>query len=173
MSFHLIRGDITKLRTDAIVNAANRALAPGGGVCGAIFAAAGYDRLERACRAIGGCETGRAVLTDGFALPARYIIHTVGPVWQGGGHGEADQLRSCYRESLRLALAHGCKSIAFPLISAGIYGYPKAEAMQIAVEAIREFLDGHDMEVTLALLSEALPGEVRACIDDCYAAEHS
>lgn len=180
MPFHLIRGDITKLRVDAIVNAANRALAPGGGVCGAIFAAAGYDKLERACRAIGGCETGGAALTPGFALPAKYIIHTVGPVWQGGGHDEARLLKSCYRNSLRLAREHGCGSIAFPLISAGIYGYPKAEAMRIAAEAVREFLAEDDLDVTLALfergealLGQELLGEVRSFIDDHYAERHS
>ncbi|NBI83266.1 RNase III inhibitor [Clostridiaceae bacterium] len=172
MPLYFLRGDITKLHTDAVVNAANSALAPGGGVCGAIFAAAGYDRLDRACRAIGGCETGQAVLTDGFALPASYIIHTVGPVWHGGSHGEAQLLKSCYRSSLLLAEQHGCTSIAFPLISAGIYGYPKREALALAVEAICEFLDTHEMEVTLALFEHgtalvdaALLSQVQPFID--------
>ena len=122
MPVSVVVGDLTRLPVDAIVNAANTALAPGGGVCGAIFAAAGYGELDRACRAIGGCPTGQAVLTPGFALPAKYIIHTAGPIWHGGGQGEAKLLRSCYDTSLRLAWDQGCRSIAFPLISAGIYG---------------------------------------------------
>lgn len=124
MPVSVVVGDLTRLPVDAIVNAANTALAPGGGVCGAIFATAGYGELDRACRAIGGCPTGQAVLTPGFALPAKYIIHTAGPIWHGGGQGEAKLLRSCYDTSLRLAWDQGCRSIAFPLISAGIYGTP-------------------------------------------------
>lgn len=151
MGFQVIYGDVTKQHVDAIVNAANRALAPGSGVCGAIFAAAGYDELDRACRAIGGCETGNAVLTDGFALPARYVIHTVGPVWRGGGHEEAKLLKNCYLNSLRLARENGCRSIAFPLISAGVYGYPKDEALQIAKDTIAGFLAETDMDVLLVL----------------------
>ncbi len=151
MGFQVIHGDVTKQHVDAIVNAANRALAPGSGVCGAIFAAAGYDELDRACRAIGGCETGNAVLTDGFALPARYVIHTVGPVWRGGGHEEAKLLKNCYLNSLRLARENGCRSIAFPLISAGVYGYPKDEALQIAKDTIAGFLAETDMDVLLVL----------------------
>lgn len=137
---------------DAIVNAANTALAPGGGVCGAIFAAAGYGELDRACRAIGGCPTGQAVLTPGFALPAKYIIHTAGPIWHGGGQGEANLLHSCYDTSLRLAWDQGCRSIAFPLISAGIYGYPKQEALEIALDAMARFAQDHPMDITLAVL---------------------
>lgn len=159
MPFEIVWNDITKMQVDAVVNAANSRLAPGGGVCGAIFAAAGYEKLDRACRAIGGCPTGRAVITDGFALPARYVIHAVGPVWQGGKMGEPEQLRSCYLNSLRLALAHGCGSIAFPLISSGIYGYPKVEALQIAKDAIEDFLQTNTMEVYLVLFGK--PGAVR------------
>ena len=180
MPFELIRGDITALKLDAIVNAANTSLAPGGGVCGAVFAAAGYDEMERACRAIGGCGVGQAVVTKGFALPARYVIHTVGPIWRGGGCGEAALLKSCYRNSLLLAEAKGCRSVAFPLISAGTFGYPKKEALEIAVEAIREFLREHEMYVCLAVydrsaaaLSEALLGSVRAYIDDHSVQAHS
>ena len=117
MPIKLMKGDITKVKADAIVNAANNELTPGCGVCGAIFGAAGCAQLEWACRAVGHCDTGAAVITDGFALPARYVIHTVGPVWQGGGHGEADLLRSCYQSAVRLAARHDCRSLAFPLIS--------------------------------------------------------
>ena len=129
--------DITTLDTDAIVNAANEALAPGGGVSGAIHRAAGPE-LARACAAIGGCPTGAARLTPGFRLPARYVIHAVGPVWRGGGAGEAALLASAYRSSLHLAEEHGLDSIAFPAISTGIYGYPLAEATAIAVRTVRE-----------------------------------
>ncbi len=129
--------DITTLATDAIVNAANEALAPGGGVCGAIHRAAGPE-LAHACAAIGGCPTGEARLTPGFRLPARYVIHAVGPVWHGGGAGEAALLASAYRSSLRLAEEHELESIAFPAISTGIYGYPLVEATAIAVRSVKE-----------------------------------
>ena len=151
MPFDIIHADITKLKTDAIVNAANSGLRPGGGVCGAIFAAADYRALEAACRAIGHCDTGNAVITEGYGLPAKYVIHAVGPVWHGGDQNEPALLKACYTNSLRLAAENGCQSIAFPLISAGIYGYPRNLAMQIAEEAIREFLRSHDMQVYLAL----------------------
>ncbi|NLT57841.1 MAG: macro domain-containing protein [Clostridiales bacterium] len=156
MPFALIQGDITKLETDAIVNAANRALQMGGGVCGAIFRAAGAEQLQRACDAIGGCETGGAVLTPGYDLSARHIIHVVGPVWRGGGQGEAALLRACYENALRLAKAQGLQSIAFPLISAGIFGYPKEEALRIAGQAIGDFLRENDMEVCLVLFDAPL-----------------
>lgn len=156
MSLELIRADLTKLSVDAVVNAANSRLAPGGGVCGAIFAAAGYEELDRACRAIGGCETGHAVITDGFQLPANYIIHTVGPIWRGGISHEEQLLRDCYRNSLELAKAKDCNSIAFPLISSGIYGYPKEEALKVAVSAIQGYLEEQDMKVYLTVFDREI-----------------
>lgn len=164
MSLSVIQKDITKLKVDAIVNAANTALAPGGGVCGAIFAAAGYQDLDKACRKLGGCPTGQAVITEGFALPARYIVHTVGPIWRGGSAGEEALLRSCYRTSLALAWEKGCRSMAFPLISAGIYGYPLQEALSIALQEMEAFLTDHPMELLLAVLDPAivtLAGQLR------------
>ena len=150
MPFRIVRGDITKMRTDAVVNAANSALCQGGGVCGAIFSAAGALELRRACDQIGRCETGEAVITGGFRLPAQYIIHTVGPVWRGGNSGEEELLRSCYRKSLMLAKQNELKSVAFPLISAGIFGYPKAQAAAVAVSEIQTFLRENEMDVVLA-----------------------
>ena len=129
-------GDITAERVDAVVNAANRHLRGGGGVDGAIHRAAGADRLQAACRAIGECPPGQAVLTDGFALAARYIIHTVGPVWRGGHEGEAEILASCYRNALAVADEIGARSIAFPAISTGVYGYPPDEAAVVAVTTV-------------------------------------
>ena len=128
--------DITTLDTDAIVNAANESLAPGGGVCGAIHRAAGPE-LARACAAIGHSPTGEACITPGFRLPSGYVIHAVGPVWRGGGEGEAELLASAYRSALRLAEEHGLRSIAFPAISTGIYGYPLDQATDVAVRAVR------------------------------------
>ena len=156
MPLQLIRADLTKLNLDAVVNAANSRLAPGGGVCGAIFAEAGYEELNRACRAIGGCETGCAVVTDGFQLPARYIIHTVGPIWHGGDCNEESLLRECYRNSLELAKAKNCGSIAFPLISSGIYGYPKEEALKVAVSAIQACLKEQEMTVYLTVFDREI-----------------
>jgi O-acetyl-ADP-ribose deacetylase (regulator of RNase III) len=138
MELRATKVDITTLATDAIVNAANTRLAPGGGVCGAIHRAAGPE-LARASAALGGCPTGEARITPGFALPARYVIHAVGPVWQGGGAGEAELLASAYRAALVLARDYGCRSIALPAISTGIYGYPLEEATEIAVRTVRDF----------------------------------
>jgi O-acetyl-ADP-ribose deacetylase len=131
-----VRADITTLDVDAVVNAANSRLRPGAGVCGAIFGRAGA-RLVEACEAIGGCATGDAVATPGFGLPARWVIHAVGPVWQGGHVGEADRLASCYRRALEVADQLGARSVAFPAISTGVYGYPPVEAAAVAVHAIR------------------------------------
>jgi len=133
-----VSADITKLAVDAIVNAANTALLGGGGVDGAIHRAAGPELLAE-CRALGGCPTGQARLTKGYRLPARYVIHTVGPVYQDGRRGEAELLAACYRESLKLAEAHACTSIAFPAISCGVYGYPLADATAIAVREVKAF----------------------------------
>ena len=134
-----VQGDITEQRVDAIVNAANPSLLGGGGVDGAIHRAAGPELLE-ACRVLGGCPTGEARLTDGFRLPARFVIHTVGPVWRDGHRGEADLLRSCYVNALTLAAQAGARSIAFPSISTGLYGYPIAAAARVAVTSVREWL---------------------------------
>ena len=162
MPFWIVREDITKMTVDAVVNAANPQLEMGGGVCGAIFRAAGERALREACAALGGCETGHAVMTPGFNLPAKYIIHTPGPRWQGGGRGEEALLRGCYRNSLALAVSEGCQSVAFPLISSGIYGYPKAEALRVASEEIRYFLEAHDLDVYLAVFDrEALDADPR------------
>jgi len=136
----VVKGDITKLEVDAIVNAANETLLGGGGVDGAIHRAAGPELLEE-CRMLGGCPTGEARITKGHKLPARHVIHTVGPVYKGGKAGEAEALRSCYRNSLALAEAHGVESIAFPCVSTGVYGYPPDEACSIAVESVRDWLN--------------------------------
>ena len=148
MSLSAVRGDITAQAVDAIVNAANSALAGGGGVDGAIHRAAGARDLHQACAALGGCQTGDAKATPGFALPARWIIHTVGPVWRGGAAGEAKLLASCYRRSLAVADDLGARSLAFPAISTGIYGYPPAQAAEIAVSTLR----AADTQVDLVLL---------------------
>lgn len=140
MPLNIVNADITTLPVDAIVNAANEQLLMGGGVCGAIFRAAGPHELQAACNSVGHCATGSAVVTPGFKLPAKYVIHTVGPIWHGGDRGERELLASCYAASLRLARDLGCTSAAFPLISSGIYGYPRAEAYEVARDTIEKFL---------------------------------
>ncbi|NLA92468.1 MAG: O-acetyl-ADP-ribose deacetylase, partial [Spirochaetales bacterium] len=142
----LIQGDITKLKVDAIVNAANSTLLGGGGVDGAIHAAAG-PQLYAACLKLGGCATGEAKSTFGFKLPAKYVIHTVGPVWRGGKREEALKLAACYQNSLKSALEIGAKSIAFPAISTGVYGYPPLEAAKVALSTVKSFLEGVDKKV--------------------------
>jgi O-acetyl-ADP-ribose deacetylase (regulator of RNase III) len=136
----IVRGDITKVEVDAIVNAANTTLLGGGGVDGAIHRAAGAGLLAE-CRMLGGCEPGEAKITDGYNLPARFVIHTVGPFWTGGQRGEAEILASCYRNSLRLAVKESLKTIAFPAISCGAYRYPISQAAQVAVDTTKEFLE--------------------------------
>ena len=149
----MILGDITTVKADAIVNAANGGLVRGGGVCGAIFRGAGRA-LDDACRMIGHCDTGDAVMTPGFELPADYIIHTVGPVWRGGGENEPALLASCYDKSLALAEINGLKSVAFPSISTGIFGYPTEAAAKIAVARGLAFVKDHDMTVMWVLFDE-------------------
>lgn len=151
MPFTTVHQDITKMQVDAIVNAANTGLRMGGGVCGAVFNAAGPAELKKACETLAPIETGEAVITPGFALPAKYIIHTAGPIYRGGHHHEEEQLRACYLNSLKLAVENGCKSVAFPLISSGIYGYPKEDALRVATAAIEEFLVGRELDVYLVL----------------------
>jgi O-acetyl-ADP-ribose deacetylase len=155
-----VRGDITAEQVDAVVNAANSALRGGGGVDGAIHRAAGAERLRAACRAIGGCPPGEAVVTEGFDLPARFIIHTVGPVWRGGGSGEPETLASCYRRALAVADEVGARSVAFPAISTGVYGYPPDLAAEVAVSTVRRSDTGVEL-VRFVAFDEATLGSYR------------
>jgi O-acetyl-ADP-ribose deacetylase (regulator of RNase III) len=179
MPFQIVRNDIVKMSVDVIVNAANASLKMGGGVCGAIFNAANPEKLKQACDAIGFCATGDAVITNGYDLPAKAIIHTVGPIWRDGKSDEANLLSKCYEHSLELALKNGFESIAFPLIAAGIFGYPKDEALRIAIDTIGNFLIRHDMMVYLVVydksafkLSEKLFSAIENYIDDHYVETH-
>lgn len=152
MPFQIVRDDITRMRVDAIVNAANTGLRMGGGVCGAIFRGAGAQRLQEACDRLAPIKTGEAVITSGFDLPAKYVIHAAGPVYACYVPEKAERLLyEAYKSSLELAASHDCESIAFPLISSGIYGYPKEEALKVAEHAIRDFLEDHEMNVFLVM----------------------
>ena len=179
MPLIIVRNDITKMPVDAIVNAAKESLLGGGSVDGCIHRAAGPELLAE-CRTLGGCKTGDAKITKAYLLPCRYVIHTVGPVWRGGGHGEREQLASCYRTSLALTQAHNCETVAFPLISSGIFGYPKDQALRVAVDTIGEFLLGSDMTVYLVIfdrkayqISGKLFADIAEYIDDHYVDAHT
>jgi O-acetyl-ADP-ribose deacetylase (regulator of RNase III) len=165
-SIEIVRGDITTCDVDAIVNAANTTLLGGGGVDGAIHRAAGHELLAE-CRTLGGCRPGEAKITRGHRLPVRFVIHTVGPVWHGGKRGECETLANCYRNSLQVAVENGIKTLAFPAISCGAYGYPIKEAVQIAVNTTREFLANDSMieKVIFALFSEDLYEAYREALE--------